>query len=342
MNRPVTLADATGDRTTFSGPISGNPGTIIVTGTRITFANATNTFLGNIVINPGSIYQSDSAMALPVTTSVTNNGTFYLNIGNGNTAAIGALNGTGNAQVHPGVTGTQTLSLGGNNGSGLYSGTIVNGGGVVAIAKAGTGTQILSGINSYSGGTTINNGVLQIGNGGTNGTLGTGAVIDNATLVFNRSDAITNLNSISGTGVVVKIGSSSLTIIGTNMAHSGGSFVSNGTLIANGLIGTGPVGVSSGAVMIANNAPGGGAVSVAAGATLIGTGTVAGAVSSDGSVAVGGGSIGVLTVGGYTAGLGTLHLRIGGATTAGTDYDQFNVAGNATLGGTLSVTISNG
>ena len=47
----------------------------------------------------------------------------------------------------------------------------------------------LYGNNTYSGTTTINAGVLQVGNGGTTGTLGLGAVIDNASLIFFRSSA---------------------------------------------------------------------------------------------------------------------------------------------------------
>ena len=55
---------------------------------------------------------------------------------------------------------------------------------------------------SYSGTTTISAGTLQLGNGGTTGTLGTGAVVNNGGLDVNRSDALTVSNDISGTGTV--------------------------------------------------------------------------------------------------------------------------------------------
>ena len=62
--------------------------------------------------------------------------------------------------------------------------------GTGALTKIGAGTLTLTGANSYAGGTTIAAGTLQIGNGGTTGSL-TGNVVDNASLVFNRSNSAT-------------------------------------------------------------------------------------------------------------------------------------------------------
>ena len=42
----------------------------------------------------------------------------------------------------------------------------------MSLIKAGSGTEILTGNNTYSGGTAINSGTLQVGIGGTNGTIG--------------------------------------------------------------------------------------------------------------------------------------------------------------------------
>ena len=83
--------------------------------------------------------------------------------------------------------------------------------------------MILTGNSNYSGTTTIGSqSTLQIGNGGTSGTLGTGAVIDNGTLTFNRSDTVTLFAPISGSGSVTQSGSGTLILSGNN-SYSGGT-----------------------------------------------------------------------------------------------------------------------
>ena len=61
------------------------------------------------------------------------------------------------------------------------------------------------------------------------GTLGTGAVINNAALAFNRSDALTVANIISGTGTLTQTGTGTTTLTGTN-TYTGGTTISAGTL----------------------------------------------------------------------------------------------------------------
>jgi fibronectin-binding autotransporter adhesin len=82
--------------------------------------------------------------------------------------------------------------------------------------------------NTYSGGTTINAGVLQLGNGGTSGSV-VGNVTDNGTLVFNRSDMVTFAGLISGSGNLNQIGSGT-TILTADNTYSGGTTITAGAL----------------------------------------------------------------------------------------------------------------
>lgn len=103
-----------------------------------------------------------------------------------------------------------------------------------ALVKIGAGKMVLAADSSYSGGTTVSNGILQVGNGGAAGTIGAGAgtvnlVNADAALVFDRSGIVTQSGAISGNGSLVKKGASLLTLSGVN-TYAGGTTVSNGVL----------------------------------------------------------------------------------------------------------------
>ena len=122
------------------------------------------------------------------------------------------------------------------------------------------------GANTYTGATTISAGTLQIGNGGTSGQLGTGAVFNSGSLVFMRSDAITVANPISGTGSLTQAGTGVLTLRGAK-TYTGQTFVNAGALFLDGSLA--------------------GSVSVAAPALLGGAGLIAGTLTVNGTVMVG-------------------------------------------------------
>lgn len=127
--------------------------------------------------------------------------------------------GTGNASGGITLTGT---------GNGELAGVIPALPGTVQ--KTGTGTWTLSGTNAYTTATTISAGTLQIGAGGTTGSIdSTSGVTNNSVLSYNRSDDISVDYSISGTGSLTKQGLGTLTLSGNN-TYSGNTTISTGTL----------------------------------------------------------------------------------------------------------------
>ncbi len=115
------------------------------------------------------------------------------------------------------------------------SGTLANiaqingGAGLTKTAGAGSNTLILEGSNTYTGGTTISGGILQVGSGSTTGTLGSGTVTNNATLTFNRSDSYTVNDTITGSGSVIQAGAGT-TVFDRANSYTGLTTVSAGVL----------------------------------------------------------------------------------------------------------------
>ena len=118
------------------------------------------------------------------------------------------------------------------NGNILINGDITGGGSsTTTLTRSGVGSGImtLAGTNTYLGATLISGGTLQVGNGGDTGTLGAGNVTNNASLVVNRTGAITLAQVISGTGSLTQKGAGTLTLSGAN-SYSGLTTVSAGVL----------------------------------------------------------------------------------------------------------------
>ncbi|WP_210419058.1 autotransporter-associated beta strand repeat-containing protein [Bradyrhizobium sp. NAS80.1] len=158
----------------------------------------------------------------------------------------GTLTLTGNNSYTGGTTiAAGTLQIGNGGTTGSIDGNVVNDGvftinrsdavtlpgdisGSGAVQQIGSGTTILTGHNSYTGGTTIAAGTLQIGNGGTTGSIA-GTVVNDGVLAFNRGNAVTLAVNISGSGSVQQIGSGTTILTGTN-TYSGDTTVSSGRL----------------------------------------------------------------------------------------------------------------
>ena len=98
------------------------------------------------------------------------------------------------------------------------------------LSQSGSGTTVLATNDTYTGATLINSGTLQVGAGGTAGTLGTGAVSNNSQLAFNRRDNLTVANAIAGTGTLAQNGAGVVTLTATN-SYTGATVINAGALV---------------------------------------------------------------------------------------------------------------
>lgn len=128
--------------------------------------------------------------------------------------------------------------------------------GIGALKKEGSGTLVLSANNTFSGGTTIGAGTLQLGAGGSTGTLSpTGALSNNGVLVFNSASNLIQAThfgpSISGTGSIFQSGSGAVVLNAANK-YSGGTTLNSGTLQAlhSQALGSGALELHSGRLVI--------------------------------------------------------------------------------------------
>lgn len=100
--------------------------------------------------------------------------------------------------------------------------------GTGSLTKSGANTLTVTGTLTHTGGTTISGGMLQIGDGGTAGSINGGPVSNAGTIRFNRSDASSCDASISG-GSFSKLGAGTLTLSGNNSFGSGTLTLGGGT-----------------------------------------------------------------------------------------------------------------
>jgi autotransporter-associated beta strand protein len=206
------------------------------------------------------------------------------------------------------------------------------------LTTAGTGTIILSGANTYTGATTISAGTLQIGNGGTTGSLSPSSAITNdAALVFNRTDTITQgthfASTISGTGTVTQAGTGTLALSVAN-TYSGATSILQGTLevTANNALGTNAAGttVASGATLKLTGVN----YSTTEGLIINGTGVSSGGALASSGTSTFAGLITAATNATINAISGTLELS-GGLVKDGTTL-TFTGAGAFTISSVIS------
>ena len=121
-------------------------------------------------------------------------------------------------------------SLGSATDTTVLSGSISDNGTPYTLSVTSQ-TLVLSGTNTYTGQTIIAGGALTVGSGGASGSLGTGAVTDDNSLSFNRSDTgLVVANAITGNGTVLQIGTGTTTLTSASNAYTGGTILDAGAL----------------------------------------------------------------------------------------------------------------
>ena len=225
-SQTLTTGDAGDD--TISGVISG-AGSLVKIGSGKLTLSGTNTYTGSTAITAGTVsIANDSGLgAAPGSATaghLTINGgilqsTANFTLSSNRGVALGASHGTFN------VDGSTALTI-----AGIISGAN-------NIIKSGNGTLVLSGINTYSGATTISAGTLNI-----SGQLGSGTYSNtiNNSGVFEFSSSSNQALSgiISNTGNLIKSGSGILTLSATN-TYTGTTTISGGVISINGEAGLG-------------------------------------------------------------------------------------------------------
>ncbi len=292
----ITARGAYGGEFRVQNPFGAGSSISVGTHTALVLNNGSGTFPSDITLNGGDLAVDVGQLRL------TNN----------------SIDVTGKVVVAGNMTDAVEGHIGSTSGSGKISGVISEAGGskLVRFTMSGNSSVILTGNNTWTGGTAVrtsrdhsNAGTLQVGNGGTSGTLGlavpghvgsgnlslikgSNASAGNPLVRFNRRDDVIFAGNISGLyGRIEQAGAGILTLGGTN-TYGDSTVVSGGTLLVNG------------------SHVGGGSYTVANGATLGGSGRIAPAggatiTANSGATIAPGASIGTLTVdlGGTTGGL---------------------------------------
>ncbi len=251
----ATFGAGAGDALFLDGVITVDGGSIV------RFGSATDA--GDVILAPSgvNVYTSGAAVVDGGTLTLGNSTSASLigALGGGVTVGTGAVSATLDLFGHYAEVWNLNGSASGviiNNGAApvtlttynsqqsLFAGDIEDGTGTIALDVIGSsaGPLVLTGYNTYSGGTTIEPGAeLEIGFAGTSGSIG-GNVVDNGELIFARSDNVFFGGVISGAGQLEKGGAGTLLLTGSN-TYSGGTLLGQGAVqVANsGALGSGRV-----------------------------------------------------------------------------------------------------
>ncbi|MCX6965031.1 MAG: autotransporter domain-containing protein [Verrucomicrobia bacterium] len=243
---------------------SGNTTLLLNYKTAATWNTATGNWSTEAQWDGGSLPSNGDAIEFSGSGGVSTNNSF-LNSASGLTFLAGAgsytVNGSALTLLGEGIVNdsanTQTLALdltlGANQTFATNTANLIVSGAIsgnASLTKAGNKTLTLLGSNTYTGGTTVSSGILA----GTTAGL-QGAIANNAVVNFDQSFTGTYAGVMSGNGSLLKTGSGTVTISGTN-SYTGGTQLDGGVLEAlhANALGNGTLTLSSGTLAVGNTA----------------------------------------------------------------------------------------
>ncbi len=226
---------ANNDLITLNSSIFGSGGVVKSNTGRLILAGTNNTYTGGTTISGGTVSLSGSLASLGnATNTLTVNTGGTLNL-NAVSAGVGSLNGTGGSIANS--SGSATLTVGnGNATGGSYAGAISSGTGTLALTKLGTGTQTLTGNNTFTGATAVSGGTLNLARSGGEALSATASVTvsTGATLLLSQSDQVNNSASVTLSGGTIRRDGNVSEVFG-NLNLTAASFLDYGAGAANTL-----------------------------------------------------------------------------------------------------------
>ena len=324
----ATNIDASGGSITLSGAISGNKALQEIGTGLLVFSNM-NQYTGATTVSGGTLQLGDG---------VTNLGSVAGNISTSAGAAV--------SFAVPSSSSPQTFS------------SAITGSGNLVVA--GPGSLILTSTNnSFTGGTAISGGTLQLGDGASNNGSVPGPVTNNVAMVFANPQPQTFAGVIGGSGAVFVNGPGSLALSGSNSFSGGVTLASGQTLYVNNnnALGTGTLTINGGVIdsttagVALGNVPqnwnadfafgGTNNLNVGTGAVLLGNNRIvtlnSGVLTVNGPISDG--SLGYSL---STSGTGTLVLGGTSSYSGGTNVNSGALAVNGALTGSGGVTVQSG
>jgi autotransporter-associated beta strand protein len=267
--------------------------------------DGTSSYTGATRINYGDV-AARVVGAIPQASDVRIDAGGSLNLWDGLSGGtvIGAISGLGRVTARNNGSVTSVLVTGSGNGSGDFGGTITNGAaGAIALTKVGSGTQTLSGSNTYTGETRVSGGVLALGS---------------ATAISGQSNLLVDGGGFNPGGYSNTVGAVTIT---------------SGSIFGSGVLTGSSYALQGGAV---DSQFGTGAITVSTGTTVLGS---AGRLNAASGLSI---TSGQLTLGGSESVAsfvltGGVLAGTGQTLTSGSAYDVRSGSVQANLGGSVGL-----